>query len=164
MSAFNSFRLAFSCWRSKALLSSSTVMYPSQFASICLNKSPNSWICFSGIWEAINETDKVFSLENLENSFSFLKSSWSGTVLALPDFIQGWSKIWFNDNLFSFGTRIFLIKSLSSELKPIAYSVLSENCIFLTFYMICLSSSPSNGGAAVANMYSNTPADHMSHL
>jgi hypothetical protein len=42
--------------------------------------------------------------------------------------------------------------------------LLRENCILLTLSIICLSSYPSKGGAAVAKIYNKTPADHISHL
>lgn len=120
---------AFSCCLSRAVLSSWRVMKPSPLVSICLNKRPNSWIYFSGIWEAMKVTDKVLSwvknnytLENLENSLSFLNWMGRGIVLTLPAFIQGCYKIYLRVSRFYLGTRIFFMRSLRFELSPMAYS------------------------------------------
>ena len=64
----------------------------------------------------------IFTFENLENALSFLKLIGNGFVLTLPNFIQGCYTIWSNVNLFSLGTRIFLIRSFNSGLNPMAYS------------------------------------------
>ncbi len=65
----------------------------------------------------------------------------------------------------------FLLSLLFKDLMILLKGLLINNfllskeyCKDLTFYMIFISSAPSNGGAAVTKMYRITPNDQISHF
>lgn len=91
----------------------------------------------------------------------------TGQLLGHPrmvqDFINGDALIgWDEDTLnevFHFLAEVF---GLGDCIGMVV--LLNVYFMVLTFSMICLSFSPSKGGAAVTRMYSMTPADQISHL
>lgn len=83
-------------------------------------------------WKSFELTYVKITFENLENCFNFLKSIGRAFWLTFPAFIHGWFEICSKVILWSLGSKIFLIKSFSSGLRPWASSSESYSLIYLS--------------------------------
>lgn len=112
---------------SNAFLSSSVVIKPSRSVSICLKRTPIFSISFPVIWEAMQDTAKVFNYVTAMGTFEYLeklrilpKFSFKSVLSSSID-IQGCWYIWSMVNLVFSGWRIFPIKSFRVELTFFIY-------------------------------------------
>ena len=94
-----------------------TEINPSWFKSKDLKSSAKGYISLAGSWAHRKATTTDRSLENLVIFFIFLKSTFNLIGFSMVILIQGCSNIWSRVNLFSTGTKILFIKSLSKGLS-----------------------------------------------